>query len=211
MLLRYHELSMENKFISLISAYSGDVQFNKKCWNELRDAYSSTSRSYHSLTHLKSMLAELQEVEEDVSDLDTVLFALFYHDIIYDASKTDNEYQSALFFERKISQTNFTRTEKVKRLIEATKGHTESTDEDTNLFIDIDLSILGQNQENYKVYCAQIRREYKIYSDDIYNEGRKKVLAHFLSSATIYKTEYFKNKYEEKARVNMQMELAELN
>ncbi len=85
-----------------------------------------------------------------------------------------------------------------------------SSDFETNLFTDADLSILGSDPDTYKVYSKQIRREYSIYPEIIYNPGRKKVLTHFLKMDKIYKTEEFSDRYELNARINIQTELNSL-
>ena len=96
---------------------------------------------------------------------------------------------------------------KCTNIILATKKHLWNEDNDLNLFTDADLSILGADWNDYETYLKQIRKEYTIYPDIIYNSGRKKVLQHFLSMETIYKTEYFYKKFETKARQNLQGEL----
>ena len=79
-----------------------------------------------------------------------------------------------------------------KEQILATKSHVKSTDSDTNFFTDADLSVLGQSWEVYSIYYKNVRKEYSIYPDLLYNPGRKKVLQHFLSMARIFKTEFAK-------------------
>ena len=76
-----------------------------------------------------------------------------------------------------------------------------------NIFLDADLSIFGQPTSVYSTYINQIRDEYKVYPLIIYNNGRIKVLRHFLNMSRIYKTEHFYNLYEEQARKNINMEL----
>ena len=80
-------------------------------------------------------------------------------------------------------------------------------DTDTNLFTDADLAILGTDWNSYKKYYQQIRKEYSIYPDMIYNPGRKKVLHHFLHMERIYKTVWFYNRYEQQAIINLEKEL----
>lgn len=41
----------------------------------------------------------------------------------------------------------------------------------------------------------------------MYNRGRKKALKHFLEMDRIFKTDYFFQKYENQARINLQKEL----
>lgn len=198
-------------FSDLISKYTDNSNQQSQYWNEIVRHYTEPKRYYHTLLHLENMLAEFNEVNHLIDKSDTVLFALFYHDIIYDAEKFDNEYQSALVFDKRISTTSFAQIEEGKNMILATKGHTESDDFDTNFFTDIDLAILGQSEKVYGEYCKQIRAEYIMYPDEMYNSGRIKVLKHFLDLDTIYKTSFFQNKYEEKAQQNLMFELEQLN
>jgi len=84
----------------------------------------------------------------------------------------------------------------------------ESSDqEDTNYLLDADLSVLGKDFETYLKYTQNIRKEYSIYPDFLYKPGRKKVLKHFLELESIFKTEYFKEKYEARAKENIAKEL----
>ncbi|MFD2921463.1 hypothetical protein ACFS6H_17175 [Terrimonas rubra] len=88
----------------------------------------------------------------------------------------------------------------------ATKAHQASTDPDTNYFTDADLSILGQPWEVYETYYKNVRKEYAMYPDFLYNPGRKKVLQHFLSMDRIFKTNHFFGLLEAPARANLQRE-----
>ena len=92
----------------------------------------------------------------------------------------------------------------------ATKLHGLNTDSDTNYFMDADLAILGADDDLYNLYTRQIRKEYKFYPDLLYKPGRRKVLQHFLQMDSIYKTSYFKDKYEWQARKNIKRELMDL-
>ena len=76
-----------------------------------------------------------------------------------------------------------------------------------NLFTDADFSILGAHWETYSIYSQNVRKEYSIYPDLVYNPGRKKVLKHFLEMTRIYKTDYFYSKLEELAKCNLLGEL----
>jgi predicted metal-dependent HD superfamily phosphohydrolase len=91
--------------------------------------------------------------------------------------------------------------------IRATQSHEPSNDPDTNLFTDADLSILGSSHERYKLYTQQVRREYRLYPDLLYIPGRRKVLAHFLAMPHIFKTDHFRERFEEQARINLAAEL----
>lgn len=157
------------------------------------------------------MIIELVEVKDKISDYDSILFSIFYHDIIYNATSKDNEEKSAELAKTRLEKLNISneKTARIYYRILATKSHKKSEDSDTNFLHDADLAILGQDWEIYENYTKQIRKEYSIYPDFLYNPGRKKVLTHFLEFEEIFKTDYFKEKYEDKARENIQRELNE--
>lgn len=138
-----------------------------------------------------------------------MLFTLCYHDIVYDPLKSDNEAVSANFASTRLKQLLIEpdRTGRYKAEIIATQKHLFSQDPDTNFFTDADLAILGKPWEQYLTYSKNVRKEYAIYPAVIYNPGRKKVLQHFLAMDCIYKTAYFRNKFEQQAKINLLQEL----
>ena len=56
-------------------------------------------------------------------------------------------------------------------------------------------------------FIKNIRREYKIYPDFVYNPGRIKVLQHFLKRDNLYFTKQYQDLYEKQARQNILKEL----
>ncbi len=196
-------------FLHLVKQYSADHELANNMWLEIFTKYSDSKRHYHTIEHLEAMITELKEVKSKIEDWDTVLFAVFYHDIIYKASSSTNEEDSAKLAMQRLSEIKYP-TEKIAKcshLIMATKNHQLSVDTDTNWLTDVDLAVLGQNPEIYQAYADNIREEYTRYPDFLYNSGRKKVLSHFLELDSIFKTEHFTNKYEKQARINIQAEL----
>ncbi|WP_235594451.1 hypothetical protein [Leptospira noguchii] len=101
---------------------------------------------------------------------------MYYHDVIYDVSKNDNEEKSASLAEKRLHSISFheKKISNCKSQILATKAHLQSNDPDTNLFTDADLSISGQDWNIYSKYYKNIRMEYSIYTDEKYYKGRKK-------------------------------------
>jgi predicted metal-dependent HD superfamily phosphohydrolase len=200
---------MKNLFFQIAAKYTQNTSLFDQCWQELTKNYTHKSRHYHSIVHIENMLRLAEINKSKVEDWDTFVMAIFYHDAIYKVLKSDNEEQSALLFEKRMTQINFPISQITygKELILATKHHQISENETTNLLIDIDLSILGADWEAYFEYTQQIRREYSIYPDLLYKPGRKKVLQRFLERDFIYKTEDFREKNEVQARGNLQKEI----
>lgn len=199
----------EKIFIELIGKYTDDPALARTLWLEIEKYYSRRNRYYHTIAHLDNMINELMPYRETIRDWDVLLFSIFYHDIVYNVLKHDNEEKSAMLAQKRLKNTLLSnqRVETCCQQILATKTHVISEDHDTNLFTDADLTILGSSPEVYRVYANNVRKEYKIYPDLAYNPGRKKVLQHFLDTPVIFKTKEFREKYEEKARENIKKEI----
>lgn len=204
---------LKETFIGLLTNYTDNDCLIHELWTEVETTYTGHERKYHTLQHLEHLLDVLTELKDQINDWNILLFTLYYHDIIYDASRSDNEEESADFAEKRMQQLAVP-NETIKRCknqILATKSHLESCDNDTNYFIDADLSVLGQSWEMYSDYFKNVRKEYIIYPDTVYTPGRKKVLQHFLAMERIYKTDFFFTKFERQAKENLQTELQRLN
>ena len=200
-------MSLKQVFFNLVNNYSTNLGLIDSFWNELEKNYSHKSRHYHSLKHIENLYQELLPIKDKFNNWEVVMFSLFYHDVIYDAKSKKNEEKSAELAVKKLKEINFNSQELVYDQIIATKNHLYNDSNDTNLFTDADLSILGSDWECYKSYFQNVRKEYAIYPDLLYKPGRKKALKHFLEMDSIFKTDYFKLKYEEKARLNMGKEI----
>ncbi|WP_294821592.1 hypothetical protein [uncultured Flavobacterium sp.] len=203
---------LKDTFETLAGKYTADLTLTAQLWHFIESEYTSKGRHYHTLAHLEKLLSQLQSCKSLLRDWDTVLFALFYHDIIYKSTAKDNEEKSA-YEAMAAMQKIGCPTEKIERckaLVLATKSHTPSPDNDTNLFTDADLSILGSDWGEYLAYYKNVRKEYSIYPDFMYNPGRKKVLLHFLQMDHVFKTDFFRERYEAKAKENLRREIAML-
>lgn len=179
-------------------------------WTELVKAYSSSSRHYHNLTHLEEMIVLFGEYESELQFPNEVLYSIFYHDYVYKVTRKDNELKSA---EKAISilpEEAKLNSDLVFEMIGATQLHLHNEIEDVNWLLDFDLKILAKEWNEYQVYCSQIRKEYKIYPNFLYQPGRKKALEHFLEQEFIFQTKEFRMKYEAKARANIGREIASL-
>jgi predicted metal-dependent HD superfamily phosphohydrolase len=202
---------IKESFVKSIKKFISNEETQITYWNEIKKNYSKSNRHYHNLTHLDNLVAELSPFKHRFSNWDVIVFAIAYHDIIYNTLKSDNEEKSADLAVKRLKEISFPENliARCKAIILATKKH-EMADEETNLFTDADLSILGSEPNVYKLYSEQIRKEYKIYPDFVYNPGRKKVLTHFLEMEKIFKTREFSIKYESQARLNLEQELGTL-
>lgn len=206
------ENELRKRFSALISIYTSDLELMDAMWNKIKKAYSAKNRVYHNLIHLHQLFAELELYRDDIMDWEVISFSVFYHDIIYNVRRQDNEAKSADFAgkEMKLIGVDQDKINACKQQINATKLHEIDSNDDTNLLTDADLAILGKDWKHYASYTKSIRKEYKIYPNLLYRPGRKKVLSHFLSLPNIYKTPQFQHKYESLARQNLLQEFESL-
>jgi predicted metal-dependent HD superfamily phosphohydrolase len=202
---------IKDHFVEAVQRHS-DESLAARLWQELEKQYTNPNRHYHTLAHLDNVLSELLPHTNRFVHWDTIVFAIAYHDSIYNTRKNNNEERSAELAVKRLTEISFPEAyrERCSHLIRATQKH-EPADEETNLFTDADLSILGAAPVTYQTYTQQIRREYSLYPDFLYKPGRRKVLQHFIAMKSIYKTKPFRERYETNAKVNLEAELRGLN
>ena len=200
---------LKDTFIQLVSKYTTNNIVANELWTEIEQNYSNKKRHYHTLQHLNSLLEQLTEAKKEIQNWDAILFTLYYHDIVYNTLKSDNEEKSAALAKTRMTQIAVsTQTiELCYNQILATKSHQTSSNSDTNYFTDADLAVLGKSWETYATYYKNVRKEYAIYPDFLYNRGRKKVIKHFLAMDRIFKTDFFYYKFETQAKQNLNQEL----
>ena len=177
---------------------------------ELAAAYAAPGRHYHNLTHIEDCLAALARVE-NLSPLDREILseAIWWHDVVYDATRADNEELSAQLAEQHVRED--LRGE-VGRLIRLTKTHDVQPDDRLGaILISIDLSILGAEPARYDAYAAAIRQEFIHVPDAGYHAGRVKVLRQFAARPVIFPDPGFAAAYDRQARKNLAREIASLS
>src|SRR5688572_7199570 len=203
----------EQSFKDVLGNLTSDQSLTDGLWKEIKSNYSNSRRYYHNLAHLDNLTGQLSSVKNQIEDWQTLIFSVAYHDIIYNPLKKDNEEKSAgLAYDRLTQLGSPTdQKEKCRQQILSTRMHEPSDNLDTNFLTDADLSILGADKDSYSKYARQVRKEYKYFPDFLYNPGRKKVLKKFLEMGNIFKTKYFRDKYEEQAKTNISDELKSLS
>ena len=176
---------------------------------ELAAAYAAPGRHYHNLAHIEDSLAALAHVE-NLSALEReILFAaIWWHDVVYDATRADNEELSARLAEQHVREDI---RQEVGRLIRLTKTHDVPRDDRLGaILISIDLSILGAEPARYDAYAAAIRQEFIHVQEADYRAGRATVLGQFAARPVIFPDAAFAARYDRQARENLARELASL-
>lgn len=147
------------------------------------EKYAELHRHYHDYYHLVELFKKLEEASSIPSLSKQVkagekalILQTFFHDLIYDPKKSDNEEASSKMFEEYYKKEDTLRDQVISGIL-ATKSHSLPTKYEINdLFLDLDLSILGASSEQFKIYEENIRKEYSFVPEDVYLSARGKIM-----------------------------------
>ncbi len=187
---------------------------NHKELDYLTKMYNGTDRAYHNLNHINDCLNKLDQLNEvtPIENKPEIALAFWFHDVIYDPFRKDNELKSAerakSFLEKQ--GADFNTIEFVYDLILATIHKEQPKNISESYVMDIDISILGSDPKTYQTYCNDIRKEYKMVPGILYKRNRAKIMKSFLNRTALYYTAYYREKYEAKARTNIANEISNL-
>ena len=182
------------------------------CFAQLQTAYSQPQRHYHNTGHINACLEQFEHVRSGAESPETIECAIWFHDVIYDPRANDNELRSADFATDFLISNGIEQTivDRVHSLIMATRHEGSANDDDARILVDVDLSILGAPEADYDVYEKAIRQEYSHVPEALYRTGRTKVLAGFLDRERIYHSDYFGQRLEDRARLNLDRAISAL-
>lgn len=187
-----------------------------KIFKEIQSLYFQNENFYHHRLHIVSCLNDFYEIRNMCENPDALERAIIFHDIVYVPWANDNEEKSADLADKYLSNlwydANF--IAQVKHLIMMTKHDKSPQTIDEKIIIDIDLAILGKDRKFYNRYILDIREEYKRniqwLTDQRFSEWRLSFLEDFSNREDIYHTSYFKNKYWNQAKQNLEYEKQKL-
>jgi predicted metal-dependent HD superfamily phosphohydrolase len=171
--------------------------------------YGEPHRKYHTIHHIEHCIGELTSARGVVQPHDFLLvnMAVWYHDVVYDTHRTDNEEKSARFAHRILQRYGLPQVDadRVAQMILATKHIGEvPADVATQVLLDVDLSFLGAPWDRYlEGYELRIREEYFWVSDTQFAVARAQFLRSLLSRERIFFTDTFRVRYEAQARENV--------
>lgn len=185
--------------------------------DELRARYGEPQRAYHSWAHIEALMRWFGEVRPQLHDPEAVLYAVLFHDAVYDPARSDNEPASAtLLRERMTGRLPPETLERAAVLIEATQRHavpaglSAEAASDAALFLDMDLSILGAPQPVFDRYEADVRTEYAHVPEPLFRAGRARILTGFLERERLYVSAWGRERFEAGARANVRRSITQL-
>ncbi|MFF0271882.1 MULTISPECIES: HD domain-containing protein [unclassified Streptomyces] len=178
--------------------------------------WAEPQRRYHTVDHLRAVLDRIDELADqggEGGELELVRLAAWFHDAVYRPDRSENEERSAVLAEKALAEAGLTPHEvaEVARLVRLTITHDPAPgDLNGETLCDADLAILATGPDTYGGYTAAVREEYGFVPDDAFREGRAAVLRHLLDLPRLFRTPYGAAVWEERARENLERELAEL-
>src|SRR5690606_28230272 len=180
---------------------------------ELLARWAEPHRRYHTLDHLKAVLAAVAELADAARDVDLVRYAAWFHDAVYRGEPGADEENSAQLAELLLPSCGLDadRVAEVARLVRTTADHAPAPgDADAEVLCDADLAVLAADEAEYAAYAAAVREEYAHVGDVDFARGRTAVLRELLAAPRLYRTARGRERWEERARANLEAEIARL-
>ena len=184
-------------------------------WQDIAARYNKPQRAYHTLKHIQQLFEQLDQIKDKLYEPHIIALALYYHDVIYDPRRSDNELKSAEdAVEALKDYLSAEQCQHIYALIMMTANHQidkladEDKISDAAYLLDMDLSILGAPWSEYRQYTQAVRQEYVHVIKENYRVERIAVLEKLLTHPTLYLTAYYQARLEGQARENIKYEIS---
>ena len=195
---RFHALWNRNR----VSSGGADAA---AVWAELREQFGRPNRHYHDETHIAHCLVELDGARDLIGNPDMVELALWFHDAIYEPGDKKNELHSAeLFLGYAQDALPVVLVKEVYDAILATVHQQQPERNNARFVVDIDLSSFGLPWPEFMADCHALRKEQVNLPDSEFYPGKRKFLRHLIERSNIFFTPYFRQRYEDAARANIE-------
>ena len=185
--------------------------------DDLKRRYSEPHRAYHTWAHIEALLGHCRTCAHLVHRPVPVLWAILWHDAIYDPNRNDNEERSAQLLRSSARDIlSAGDSDLSEAMVRATAKHElplhlNGRDlADCGLFLDLDLSILAAPEASFDRYEKEIRQEYQHVPLPLFRATRAAILRRFLERQSLYFTPELVAKWEAPARANLARSIARL-
>ena len=194
--------------------------YANQAFQTLMEKYQQPHRKYHNLSHLM-FLKSLPSGSDFGKPFDSWFFIerimfFFYHDSEYFIDPInpilDNEHQSAVGARQDMLNMGFGAVKPeiidfVCDTIELSNHVAPTSNPKQQFLLDCDLAILGASPSSYLEYTKNIRSEYGVVPQDVWDVKRAEFLEYMLDKENVFQHPFFQRQYEKQARKNMAAEL----
>lgn len=177
---------------------------------DLAACHTEPHRRYHTMEHITAVLRHLDDLHAATA---TARLAAFFHDAVYDPTRSDNETQSAELAREVLKAVDRPEADDVAAIVLATAKHElpAGAPRETAAFLDADLAILAARPDVYDTYTANVRAEYSHIDDADFQSGRQAILEGFLLRERLFFTTAGQARFEVPARANLRREIVQLS
>ena len=185
----------------------------------LQAAYATPPRAYHNFGHVEEVLRHYDEVAQGPGwqQPEEVRLAVLYHDAIYEAGRKDNEARSAELAVEHVRRWLPDRgidAARVAELINLTARHGSlrpgDVDRDAALFLDCDMAILAADAAAFATYDRGITAEYRGKVPAwLFKLNRRRFLKAVLGKERIFLSDWFHERLDARARINLRRAVTE--
>lgn len=196
----------ERRFISLWKrCASGNADDRgTEIYRDLRKRYSEEHRRYHTPAHIAHCLKLFDLSSHKMDEPDAVEMSIWFHDVIYDASASDNEERSARYFVQTCgNDVDRAFQSKVHDLIMVTVHKELPLTPDQRYMVDIDLSSFGLPWNKFLEDSEAVREEFRHMSDKEFYSMQTKFLETLVARKHFCFTKFFRDRHEKTARTNI--------
>ena len=199
------------RFAALVGRLGGDGGAAGPVFERLRAAWGAAGRRYHGVEHLVDCLRELDRAAPVAEVAGPAELALWYHDAVCEPGGESCEDRSAALLEADAAALGIAAEAAVLAIaaVRATAHGTPAASTPvTDLVLDVDLSILGRDPLRFMDYEHAIEEEYAPRSTPAFRHARGRFLAALLARPQLFRTPGFRERYEQRARVQIAALLA---
>ena len=153
------------------------------------------------------MLDNIHDFKLSKKDEYKLELAIWFHDIVYDSTRTDNEKLSANNFKSfgNIIGLKNKHIKEICNLILVTKHNDTVKTESEKIICDLDLREFTSIRS--KLNSEEVRKEFVHLSDEEFYKGRADFLRKMINKKYIYSTDLYRNSLEELAKHRITIEL----
>lgn len=203
----------ESRWVRFVEWLGGDSGEAVRAFHDvLVRRYGEPHRHYHTMAHVLTCLDVLDQCAPNIAERDAVELALWFHDAVYDPTAKDNEERSSVLLVETSRRVGISHSvaQRAADLVLLTKhaAPPDAGDGTAGYMIDIDLSILGEDEAAFDKYENEVRQEYASVTDLVFWPARTRILQSFLDRPFIYTTATFRSRYEPRARANLRRSIA---
>ncbi len=176
----------------------------------LLDGYREPQRYYHTPEHIEHCLSWFDQCRSLVGNPDALELAIWFHDVIYEPGKPDNEARSAALY-RQLSDGVHAKATRglVDRLIMATLHlGSELEDGDADYMVDIDLASFGLPWEEFLRDSENLRREATHLDESQFHQRARAFHQTLRARERFFHTDFFAERLETRAHENIERYLA---